>query len=279
MNTKLYVTDLDKSWLRSDLSVSSYSRNVWNALIDMDIKLTYATARSHEKATELLRGQRFKLPSIVLNGALIVSPSGDIIVCNSLSRSITEYIIEVGSIHKIYPFILGMENKRDIFLYMDKMNEGQLRFVQQRKNDPRLRKVSTVRCLEKTLTINYLAPKNELFEIKDQLSNALEGEIEVKFAQDPYFTDYYSLEILHPQGDKAHSLKHLSEMMNINSKDFVVFGDNHNDIAMFEFSGYGVAVKNAVNEIKEISSEVLNLTNDEDAIAWYLANQYDLRNV
>lgn len=279
MNAKLYVTDLDKSWLRSDLSVSKYSKNVWNTLIDLDIKLTYATARSYEKATGLLHGHKFKFPAILLNGALIVSATGDILVCNSLSGEIAKHVISIGCGHSLFPFVLGIENNRDTFLYTEQMNEGQRRFILQRGSDPRLRKVSQLRSLERTLTINFLARKNELLEIKEQLSNELNGEIEIKFAQDPYIAEYYALEVLHPQGDKAHSLRQLGGMLNITNDEFVVFGDNHNDIAMFECSGYGIAVKNAVDEIKAISDEVLSLTNDEDAIARYLAEQYKLRSM
>lgn len=276
MSEKLYITDLDKSWLHSDQTVSTYGINVWNKLIDMEIKLTYATARSHEKAKSLLRGHKFNTPSVVLNGSVIMSPRGDILVCNSLPDDITNYTIELGRLYNLSPFILGIENSRDIFLYTNQMNEGQLRFIQQRKNDPRLSMEDHCRSLEKTLTINFLAPKNSLLELKEKVSINLGDNVEIKFAQDPYFTSYYSLEILHPHGDKAHSLKYLSEMYGIKKEDFVVFGDNHNDTAMFEFAGFGVAVNNAVDDIKKSANMVLELSNDEDAIAHYLAELHNI---
>ncbi|MEJ2682493.1 MAG: HAD-IIB family hydrolase [Gammaproteobacteria bacterium] len=276
MSKKMYITDLDKSWLHSDLTVSAYGISIWNKVIDMEVSLTYATARSHEKAKSLLQSHKFNTPSVVLNGSVIMSPEGDILVCNSLSDEITNFTLELGRLYNLSPFILGIENVRDRFLYTNKMNEGQLCFVQQRKNDPRLVMEDCGRPLEKTLTINYLAPKDSLLELKEKLSFNLSENVEIKFAQDPYFPSYYSLEVLHPHGDKAHSLQYLSEIYDVSKENFVVFGDNHNDTAMFEFAGFGVAVNNAVDDIKKMANMVLELSNDEDAIAHYLAELYKL---
>jgi hydroxymethylpyrimidine pyrophosphatase-like HAD family hydrolase len=58
--------------------------------------------------------------------------------------------------------------------------------------------------------------------------------------------------------------------MGIDKKDVTVFGDNINDLGMFEWAGTSVAVKNALEEVKQKADIVLPHTNDEDAVAKYL---------
>ncbi|MGC3658067.1 HAD hydrolase family protein, partial [Enterococcus faecalis] len=49
------------------------------------------------------------------------------------------------------------------------------------------------------------------------------------------------------------------------------FGDGHNDYTMLEWAGTGIAMDNAVDELKSIATEV-TLSNDNDGIAVALAN-------
>jgi hydroxymethylpyrimidine pyrophosphatase-like HAD family hydrolase len=54
--------------------------------------------------------------------------------------------------------------------------------------------------------------------------------------------------------------------------DVTVFGASVNDIGMFKLAGTSVAVSNALDEVKEVADIVLPHSNDEDAVAKYLAS-------
>ena len=58
----------------------------------------------------------------------------------------------------------------------------------------------------------------------------------------------------------------LAEKLGISLQDIVSFGDDLNDREMLQISGMGVAVSNAVKEVKEIADDV-TLSNDEDGVA------------
>ena len=49
----------------------------------------------------------------------------------------------------------------------------------------------------------------------------------------------------------------------------VAFGDGHNDASMVKYAGTGVAMANAVQDLKDIADAV-TLSNEEDGIAEYL---------
>ncbi|HIU13691.1 MAG TPA: HAD hydrolase family protein, partial [Candidatus Fimiplasma intestinipullorum] len=46
----------------------------------------------------------------------------------------------------------------------------------------------------------------------------------------------------------------------------IAFGDGHNDASMVKYAGIGVAMANAVDDLKAIADEV-TLSNEEDGIA------------
>lgn len=52
-------------------------------------------------------------------------------------------------------------------------------------------------------------------------------------------------------------------------EDIMSFGDDYADIGMIVSSGYGIAMGNAVPEVKEVADLVIG-SNDEDGIATYL---------
>ena len=59
------------------------------------------------------------------------------------------------------------------------------------------------------------------------------------------------------------------KILGIDTDDILIFGDEMNDVTMFEIGGTRVAMGNAVDYIKEIADHI-TLSNDEDGIAAYL---------
>ncbi|URZ04467.1 Sugar phosphatase YidA (plasmid) [Clostridium felsineum] len=70
--------------------------------------------------------------------------------------------------------------------------------------------------------------------------------------------------------DKAKALDTVLMPMGYKKKEMIAFGDGHNDISMVKYAGIGVAMDNAVQELKDEADEV-TLSNDEDGIAHTLS--------
>ena len=67
----LYVTDLDGTLMRNDETLSSYTVQTINELIEKGLAFTYATARSIESARPIAGGLNLRLPAITRNGAVL----------------------------------------------------------------------------------------------------------------------------------------------------------------------------------------------------------------
>jgi Cof subfamily protein (haloacid dehalogenase superfamily) len=78
------------------------------------------------------------------------------------------------------------------------------------------------------------------------------------------------VEITPPQVDKATGLAVITDRLGIDPQDVLVFGDMPNDLPMFRWAGFGrVAVAGAHPALLAIADEV-TLSNDDDGVARYL---------
>lgn len=86
--------------------------------------------------------------------------------------------------------------------------------------------------------------------------------------------DHY-LEFLNPNANKGTGLKMLCDAYGIDINQTIAFGDSINDIPMLEMAGIGIAMNNALNQVKASAKRVSPWTNDQNAIAkeWSLIKQ------
>lgn len=75
--------------------------------------------------------------------------------------------------------------------------------------------------------------------------------------------------------DKAKALDSVLVPKGYKKEEIIAFGDGHNDISMVNYAGFGVAMGNAVEELKNIADEI-TLSNDEDGIAHTLYKYLNL---
>lgn len=102
--------------------------------------------------------------------------------------------------------------------------------------------------------------------------NALRKE--VSLIQDISVSSYndISFDVNGDKVNKGWAIEQLMSKHNIKKEEIISFGDSENDLAMFQMSGYAVAMANAKEEIKKQCNEV-TLSNDEDGVS-YLLKKY-----
>lgn len=80
------------------------------------------------------------------------------------------------------------------------------------------------------------------------------------------FTGPFYFEFTAQGIDKAKALDTTLIPMGYQKDEMIAFGDGHNDASMVKYAGIGVAMANAVDDLKAIADEV-TLSNEEDGIA------------
>jgi Cof subfamily protein (haloacid dehalogenase superfamily) len=271
---KLFITDLDHTFLHSSQKVTQFSRDIWNSMAHTTL-LSVATARSFNKTQEFLHGMHLKAPLILLDGAMVVTTEKKLIDLKTLSKKVTDSIIEEGKKFNIEPFIISLNDQSTLsetFALPPIMNSFQSYLIDKSySKDPRVKYKLKIEGVKDTLKIVYIAEETLLQPLCTHLQKTFGNEIEIKLSPENYMGCWF-LTILHPLGDKAHALHKLSEYLDIPLTRTTVFGDSINDIEMFKIAGTAVAVSNALDIVKKEASIILPHSNDEDGVAKYLQN-------
>lgn len=272
-NKKIYMTDLDHTFLRTDQSVSDFSTKVWNEMSRHSI-LSVATARSFQKTHDFLAKLHLHAPMILLDGTMVVTPEKKLIDLKLINKELGDAIIEEGKKFDILPFIISLIDMElnESFSVPTTLNLHQEGVLKSYANDPRLKVHEHIRSEEMNLKIVYFGEFDTLNPLTEHLRKTFGNELEYKLSPEKY-SDGWFLTILHPEGDKALALEKVAEYLGRDTHEMTVFGDSINDIGMFRLAGTSVAVSNALDEVKEVADVILPHSNDEDAVAKYLSGQ------
>ena len=81
--------------------------------------------------------------------------------------------------------------------------------------------------------------------------------------------------VVNPQGcSKATGLERLLKKIGCSMDDVLYFGDSTNDIEIIKDVGCGIAMGNAIGDVKDIANDITT-TNDKNGVADYINKLLD----
>ncbi len=86
------------------------------------------------------------------------------------------------------------------------------------------------------------------------------GEMLNLFPSEPFFGEIMPLGI-----DKGYSLRKLTESLGLCAKNVIACGDSGNDIPMIRYAGLGVAMENALPQVRE-AADFITLSNNDEGV-------------
>lgn len=264
----LYVSDLDGSLLRSDETISEYTIQVINELVEKGMNFSYATARSYHTAHKVTQGLDAKIPLITYNGTMIKdNVTGEILVSNFFDTNIYQFIDDL--IHyDIYPIVYSLIDNEEKFSYIEeKCSQGALDFIYSRKGDIRDHKVDCIQDLYKGHIFYITCIDKE--EKLEPIYKKYKHQYHSIFQKDFYSKEQW-LEFLPQNASKSNAIQQLKEYLQC--EKVVAFGDGKNDIDMFEKADECYAVENAVDELKDIATGIIGHHNDDAVAKWLKEN-------
>lgn len=270
----LYVTDLDGTLLRSDKTLSEFTVSTLNSLIDGGVKIAYATARSFNSASKLVRDIHFSEPCAVYNGVMTVDPkSGGVLSTARFSDRATKLARELFELEKIFPIVYSYIGGEHKVSYVPSGSRAAKFYLDDHRDDPRMRCVNSF---------------DELFEGEmfyfTVISEKADERITKHFtAENGFFVnvqkDSYDEMIWHEICDascsKASAALRLKTLCGADR--LVCIGDNFNDIPMMRAADISAAVENAPDEVKSAADIVIG-ANDSDGCAEFIAGREKQKN-
>jgi Cof subfamily protein (haloacid dehalogenase superfamily) len=273
LNT-LYVTDLDGTLLNDEACLTKSSYEILQPLIDSGLSLTAASARSHHSIMQVIEPLKLNLPILCHNGTFIYDiHKNEFIHKVILPNEDIECIIDMAMAHDLYPFIYTLsgnsahvfysklKNSAEKIYYKTRIEMGDKRFV----HDPDYEMYK----LEDAFYISIVGPQGQLRELAKQYKDV--ENVVVSITEDAYYDNFWWLEIMPERAGKGNGIDFLRKRFQ--PKKVVCFGDNTNDITMFEKADWSVTVKSGVPELKKIADEIIG-SNNKDAVAKYIKQHY-----
>ena len=266
----LFLSDLDGTFLNKEGKISKRSAEIIDTLTKQGVLFTVATARTYATVMEMFKDIYLPCPLVLMNGVTIYDPVGrKILVSNSIPTDLGEKIVDVFRKHGIEPMLYFQQGECLDIYYGELTNDYQRTYVQQRVDCKGKRFIysPTPTSLEdKNLVyivcIDYYDKIKGIYDEVSEFDNA-----HCMFYKDNYVPDMYYLEIITKTVSKASGALEVKKL--IGADKIIAFGDNLNDIPLFEVADECYAVAEAQDELKKIATSVIG-SNDEDAVAEFL---------
>ncbi len=271
----LFISDLDGTLLNKDGLVSEETSRIINELISKGVKFSIATARSLEGAIDILAPLNLELPIVLFNGVEVYCPiKKEVINNNYLSSEDTFLITDILEQNDVYPFVFTRnEDKSGNAFYKGQMNSGQEIYKNSTyKNKKYFENIEDYKVLntKSIISVAALDKQEKLEKLYEELKN-LEG-IQVHLTEDIYIPGYYWLEFGKEGSSKEMGVRFLKDYTK--AEKLITFGDNINDISMFNVADEKYAVGNAREELKAIATKVIE-KNIENGVANFIKRYYE----
>jgi len=271
--SKLYVSDLDGTLLRSDQVTSDYTNQVINTLVDKGMLFSYATARSLITAKKVTMGIQAKIPLIVYNGAFVIdNVTEEILIANYFDDTVFTLLDDLFN-NNIYPIVYSYIKGSEKFSFVPELcTKGMNKFIESRNGDVRTNAVSSLAEL-KLGNVFYITCIDDSEKLKP-LYNKYKDTYHCVFQTDIYTKDKW-LEIMPIEASKSNAIKQLQTMLGC--EKLIAFGDGINDMDMFQIADESYAVANAHEELKKHATAIIS-SNDEDGVAKWLEGNFCTKN-
>lgn len=268
----LFISDLDGTLLSPKPEITLHTAEIINSLTAKGMDFTFATARSIYSAIPITSALDINVPCILMNGVSIYDIKNESYIKNEfIDPADSAEILRSFEKHGVHCFMYRIEEGSLICYYSELTTKVMQSFAEVRKHEY---KKPFVQCRLAdhadgcTVYFTTTGPYEELLPVKEEIER-LPG-VDIAFYLDVYNGAWY-LELFSHRASKANGIRFIRERYGF--ERVVAFGDNLNDLPMFEQADVKIAVGNAREEVKAAADIVIG-TNDKDGVAEWLKEEF-----
>ncbi len=258
---KLVAIDIDGTLISDDLEIGAKTKTKIRELIDRGILVTLVTGRTYTSSKQFSDILGIEVPLVVYNGGIIAnSQTKDILYEKKIPLEESKNIIKFAEDKGIY-----VKAYVDDVLYVEKIDERTRNFIEHHK----------VKWVELGLPLSEELPSgtNMIVTISEdinmkELYNVVEPKNSVKTMSTPNSIEYIPKNV-----SKGEGIKYLARKYNINRDEILAIGNSLNDLAMIEYAGIGVAMKNSDPMLLNRWNNISEYSNNEDGV-YYVLDKY-----
>jgi hypothetical protein len=256
---KMVAFDMDGTLLNPHHQLSERTIAAVKMIARKGIIVLLATARMASAVKNHL--EKLGTPGLIVahNGALVKDvKTGQIYHHQTISKDVVAALLNL---------LAGQETiihfNCDDHIYLTTPNPDSDRYSQELQ--VALKYISSLEQLEETPTsILVIDTKDALEHLLTQVSAQLPGKVDCILV--PWQGNIWRMQFLPPNTSKGQGVLQVAKRLGIEPEAIISFGDNYNDMEMIQNVGLGIAMGNAVPELKQVA-DFVTLSNREDGVA------------
>lgn len=268
MAIRLITLDIDGTLLNPQGEVTPRVRQAVQSAVDRGCIVTLATGRRFSFAQHVAESLGIRA-SLVLHGGAVIqdSQSGRVIYEDVLSRPAYLTILDKVTANGFQPVVFESPSVGGRVLTGPEECDTveTKRYFESRRTFYRF-SYDDLKNLDRNLSVSAMGQEVSLRSLYD--------EIAPLNLCHPWFSPptihsalpWHTVDMLAHGCCKAKAITSLSQALGVSLSEVMAVGDNFNDVDMIEAVGWGVAVGNALPEVKEVAKAIV-ATNAEDGVA------------
>lgn len=249
---KIFFFDLDGTLLRDDKTLSRYTLEVVSKCKEQGFLIGISTSRGELNCVKFLG--ELKPDILISSGGALVRADGKTIYASSFSAAETKRFIETAR------NICGL----DCEITVDTLDAHYWNY----KIDPKEQDKSW----GDSIYTDFSDFNREALKICVEIPNSnLAQKLSESFPwlDSQHFSDGDWYKYTKSGITKEKAIMAVCEECHIDVSETIAFGDDYADIGMLKLCGIGVAMGNAIQEVKDVA-DAITLSNEEDGVAAYL---------
>ena len=253
MSIRMIVTDLDKTLLRNDGTVSERTVNVFNDCRARGIFIAYATARSERSCGRIIK--TFEPDAIVSNAGALVRIGTETVYRAVIGAETAGGLLRSCASHRSVGYITA---DTDEGYFIDRpVDPDDPNWVEYQPAIPT--DFSRWPALEAyKITVEFFNR-----EAPYSIASPFPAVEVIPFAGENWFR------FADRAAGKWNGVRALASRTGIAVSETAAFGDDIGDIEMLQNCGFGVAVRNAYSDVKS-SADIICASNEADGVAAWL---------
>lgn len=257
-NLKLILCDLDGTLLNDHKAIDTDIVEVKKELDKNGIQLTLVTGRNYHIMQEFVDRLDIDIPYITNNGANIYH-KGKCIKEFCISNNDLQLIISI--LNKEMIAYLAYSNLK---VYNQRDNEDLTHFMKRLEGKVDIIKLAANELIEDNIFKMVIVNDDEILmkNIMNEINESCEAAHCVR-SEDNIYT------VTHIMATKGNAVNYLLKSLSVNKEQVVAFGDNYNDVSMFESVGISVAMDNASEEVKQ-KVDYVALSNNKNGVSSFI---------
>ena len=255
---KIIFIDIDGTLCNTKKQVTEYTKSILGKAKDMGIYIVLCSGRSNESVCEESKNINASRYVISNNGAYVYNYVDDIEIFESvMNKEILQKMWNICEEEEKWELMIEVKER----VYINKLTFRQ--GVCKYKEINNIKDILDQKVFQIVINIYENKGSNKIREILSNEEKIWAPNYGKGIVSDNFF------DINNKNIDKGMGIKHLIKHLGIKKEEAIGFGDGINDCVMFRECGIGVAMGNAVDELKNIA-DYITLTNDEDGVAKFI---------